>query len=359
VRPLNISILYDACEDDERAKQLEAEGKAPPLICEVLGQVLAPLGHNVKTLKARSAPELTRLLSEDESELVFNVCEGFAGVGHHEQHVAALLELMGKRFTGAGSIGLALAGDKALAKKLLAFHGINTPRFSVIHSGQVDHADDLSFPMFVKPSNADASIGIDQHSVVHNFKELMERIGYIETEFHAPALIEEFIDGREIYVSVLQGERLEALPIVEWDFSKLPPGTARIASAEAKWDENSPVFRDAKEGIARDLPDFVELALKEAALEAFRSLKLRDYGRIDMRLRRRKTPSSEAELAALKTDAARQAAHAGWELFIIEVNPNPHLATDSEFPMAARAAGLAYPETIERILTSALTRELR
>jgi D-alanine-D-alanine ligase len=265
---------------------------------------------------------------------------------------------MGKRFTGAGAIGLSLAGDKALAKKLLGFHGINTPRFSVIQAGQVDHADDLTFPMFVKPSNADASIGIDQRSVVNNFKELMERIGYIQTEFNAPALIEEFIDGREIYVSILQGEKLEALPVVEWDFSKLPPGTARIASAEAKWDENSPIFREAKEVIARDLPDFVTRALQEAGIEAFRSLKLRDYGRIDMRLRRRE-PATDAELVAFKSDAAKQAAREGWEFFVIEVNPNPHLALDSEFPMAGSAAGLSYPALIERILESALARDLR
>jgi D-alanine-D-alanine ligase len=351
--------LYDAIEDDERDKEIAAHGKAAPLMYEVLGQVLAPLGHTVKPIKARSLEELTKLLAADQSDLVFNVCEGFCGVGHHEQHVAALLELMGKRFTGAGSIGLSLAGDKALAKKLPASHGINTPRFSLIQAGQVDHADDLSFPMFVKPSNADASIGIDQGSVVHNFKELMERIGYIHTEFQAPALIEEFIDGREIYVSVLQGEKLEALPIVEWDFSKLPPGTARIASAEAKWDENSPTFRHAKEGIARDLPECVELALKEAALEAFRSLKLRDYGRIDMRLRRRPHGAPALDPSTFRSDAARKAASEGWELFIIEVNPNPHLATDSEFPMAAKAAGWDYPALIERILESALARDLR
>lgn len=358
MRPLDVSVLYDCSEDDERAEQLKAQGKASPLMYEVLADVLAPLGHRVRAISARSVSELTELLSRDESDLVFNVCEGFAGVGHHEQHVAALLELLGKRFTGAGAIGLSLAGDKALAKKLLAFHGIKTPLFSVIQSGAVDHADNLTFPMFVKPSNADASIGIDQRSVVHNFKELMERISYIQTEFKAPALIEEFIDGREIYASILQGEKLEALPLVEWDFSKVPEGTARIASAEAKWDENSVAFRDAKEGIVRDLPDFVELALKEAALEAFRSLKLRDYGRIDMRLRRREPPT-DAELAALKTEAAKQAAREGWEFFIIEVNPNPHLATDSEFPMAGKAAGLAYPALLERILESALNRELR
>lgn len=355
MRQLKIGILYDAIEDDERARQVAEKGEAPPLMYEVLGDVLRPLGHEVRILTARTPGELAEVIGKDDSDLVFNICEGFAGVGHQEQNVAGMLELFGKRFTGAGSIGLSLAGDKALAKKLLAFHGINTPRFSVIQAGEVDHADDLTFPMFVKPSNADASIGIDHRSVVNNFKELMERISYIQTEFKAPAMIEEFIDGREIYVSVVNGEKLDALPIIEWDFSKVPEGTPRIASSEAKWDADSPRFKDAKEGVAKGLPDCVEVALKEAAVEAFRSLKLRDYGRIDMRLRRR-DPKAELDLTAYKTDAARQAAQEGWEFFIIEVNPNPHLATDSEFPMAAQAAGLTYPQIIERILESAMAR---
>jgi D-alanine-D-alanine ligase len=357
VRQLKISIVYDAVEHDDRAAEVASKGKAPPLMCDVLGEVLTGLGHEVSSLPARSAQQLASELAHDGSDLIFNVCEGLAGVGQREQHVAALFELFGKRFTGAGSIGLALAGDKALAKKLLDFHGISTPRFSVIHAGEVDHADDLSFPMFVKPSNADASIGIDHRSVVHNFKELMERISHIHTEFGAPALIEEFIDGREIYVSVLQCEKLEALPIVEWDFSKVPAGTPKIASAEAKWDDQSPRFREAKEVIARDLPPDVETALKEAALDAFRSLKLRDYGRIDMRLRRLPSGHTPPNIETLKGEAAQRAARAGWEFFIIEVNPNPHLALDSEFPLAGKAAGYEYAQLIERILESALGRE--
>jgi D-alanine-D-alanine ligase len=357
VRQLKIGIVYDAIEDEDYAAEVAAKGQAAPLMYTVLGEVLTGLGHEVSTLPARSPLQLATRLEQDASDLLFNVCEGFAGVGNKEQNVAALLELFDKRFTGAGSIGLALAGDKALAKKLLDFHGINTPRFSTIHAGQVDHADDLTFPMFVKPSNADASIGIDHRSVVNNFKELMERISYIHTELNAPALIEEFIDGREIYVSLLQGEKLEALPIVEWDFSKVPDGTPKIASAEAKWDEQSPRFREAKEIIAHDLPPFVETALKEAALDAFRSLKLRDYGRIDMRLRRLPTGQTPNNVHALKSEAAQHAAREGWEFFIIEVNPNPHLALDSEFPMAGKAAGYEYPQLIERILQSALGRE--
>ncbi len=355
MRSQRISILYDAIEEEERAKEIAEKGTSPPLVHSLLSEVLLTLGHEVQSVPAQDPLSLARYLEGDSSDLIFNVCESFQGVGEREQHVAALLELFGKRFTGAGLIGLSLAGDKALAKKLLAFHGIDTPRFSLIQAGEVDHADALTFPMFVKPSNADASIGIDAGSVVHDFKALMERISFIHRELKAPALIEEYIEGRELYVSLLQSERLEALPIIEWDFSSVPAGVPKIASAEAKWDANSENFKHAKEGPAVGLPDHVELAIKEAALEAFRSLKLRDYGRVDMRLRRRAERPAEGELLKIKSEAARAAAEEGWQFFIIEVNPNPHLAQDSEFPMAAKAAGYSYAQAVERILESALS----
>ena len=356
MRSQHITILYDAIEEQEREKEIAEKGSAPPLVHELLTETLVELGHVVRSVGAEAPLALARYLEHDTSDLIFNVCESLRGVGQREQHVAALLELFDKRFTGAGLLGLSLAGDKALAKKLLAFHGINTPRFSLIHAGEVDHADALTFPMIVKPSNADASIGIDSGAVVHDFKELMERISFIHREVKAPALIEEFIEGRELYVSLLQTDKLEALPIIEWDFSSVPDGVPKIASAEAKWDAQSENFKNAKEGPAVGLPEHVEIALKEAAIEAFRSLKLRDYGRVDMRLRRR-TPSAStsAERLDMKSEAARQAAEEGYELFIIEVNPNPHLAQDSEFPMAARTAGYQYTQLIERILESALT----
>jgi D-alanine-D-alanine ligase len=356
-RKLKVTILYDAIEDETKAAAIGRGETYPPLVYDEIGEVLAARGHTVQTIAARSALELASQIEKDDSDIIFNVCESFGGVGQQEQNVAALLELFGKRFTGSGSIGLALAQDKALAKKLLSFHGINTPRFSVMESGQLDHVDDLTFPMFVKPSTADASIGIDHRSIVHNFKELMERISYIQTEFSAPALIEEFIDGREIYVSVLSGKKTEALPIVEWDFSRVPEGTPKIASAEAKWDETSSRYKDAPEVIVNDLPEPVVKALQEAAIDAFRSLKLRDYGRIDMRLRQLK--EGEAGKYAGGEQGEKSRVLEGWEFYLIEVNPNPHLATTSELPLAARAHGLAYPDLIERLLENALARESR
>lgn len=343
-RKLNVTVLYDAVEDEVKATAQARGERFPALAYEEIGAALSALGHTVRPLAAaQSALKLAAQIAEDGSDLIFNVCESFGGVGEKEQNVAALLELFGKRFTGAGSIGLSLAQDKALAKKLFSFHGISTPRFSVIEAGQVDHVDDLTFPMFVKPATSDASIGIDQRSIVHSFKELLERISYVETELSVPALIEEFIDGREIYVSVLGATKPVALPLVEWDFSRVPEGTPKIASAEAKWDDQSPRYKHAKEIIPSNLPEAVVARIESTALDAFRALKLRDYGRIDLRLRQRGDGQSPDD----------------YELFLIEVNPNPHLASDSELPLAARASGLSYPQLIDRIVQSALTRALR
>lgn len=357
-RKLEITILYDAVEDEVKAEAAERGDKVKPLVYEAIAEVLTEAGHTVKTVAATNAVELAAQLESDPSELMFNVCESLGGVPYLEQNVAGMLELFGKRFTGSGSVGLAIAGDKALAKKLLSFHGINTPRFAVMQSGQLDVADDLTFPMFIKPSNADASIGIDHKSIVHNFKELMERISYIETEFQAPALIEEFIDGREIYVGVIGGNKPEALPLVEWDFSNVPEGTPKIASSEAKWDETSERYKDTPEVIVSDLPAAVVEALQQAAVDAFRSLKLRDYGRVDMRVRQRPA-DQEPKTGLTDEEVERERAMEGWEFYLIEVNPNPHLAPEGELAMAAKAHGLEYPQLIERILDNALGRELR
>jgi D-alanine-D-alanine ligase len=354
-RSLEITVLYDAIEDDEQAGRSERGEALSPLVHQVLCETLQRSGHRVRALAAgASALELAAQIEKDRSDLVFNVCESFGGVGQQEQNVAALLELFKRRFTGSGSLGLSLAQDKAIAKKLLSFHGISTPRFSVIEAGQVDHADDLTFPMFVKPSNADASIGIDEHSVVHNFKTLMERISYVQTECGAPALIEEYIEGRELYVGVLGGAKPGALPVLEWDFSRLPKGTPKIASAEAKWDEQSPIFRDAPQVFPDDLPPAVVQELQQTALNAYRALRLRDYGRVDMRLRRRDRARTTLSGATLSSVAGQSE----WEVFLIEVNPNPHLAPNSELPVAAAKHGLDYGALIQSIIDNAMTRPL-
>jgi D-alanine-D-alanine ligase len=374
---LKITILYDAIEDKEKA-EAEEKGEKLSLVYEQVAQVLTKRGHEVHLLAA--GPKIRNLVSQidkDDSDIIFNLCESLGGISQHEQNVASLLELLDKKFTGSGSIGLALAQDKALAKKLFSFHGIKYPKFSVIDEGQVDWSDDLEFPLFIKPLNQDASIGIDDRAIVHNVKELMERISYIQTEFKTPALIEEFIEGREIYVGILGNEKPEALPIIEWDFSRVPDGVPKIASAEAKWDEDSEAYKEAPSIFPEDIPEPVYKKIQETAITAFKALKLRDYGRVDMRLRQVKSSRSHSkgesnsgagngkteERATEKENkksARDRAAHGedieGWEFYIIEVNPNPHLARNSELALAARKHGLTYPDLIEKIIELALAR---
>jgi D-alanine-D-alanine ligase len=349
---MKITILFDATEQDDKI-EAEAEGQKVTLVSEQVKEILVSLGHDVRFLAASSdVRQVAGALTKDDSDLIFNLCESLGGVSQHEQHVAALLEVMGKRFTGAPAIGLTLAQDKSLSKKMFYFHGLPYPKFSAIDAGEVEWSDDLSFPLFVKPSNEDASIGIDSKAVVHNIKELMERISYIHTEFKAPALIEEYIEGREIYVGVLGNE---ALPLLEWDFSKMPDGHPKFASSEAKWDEDS-AYNDAPQIFPTDIPEAVVTRIQEAAVTAFKLLKLRDYGRVDLRIRR-----SENEKKVIKKGASPELnapfiSVEGWEFYIIEANPNPYLDRKAEYAMASRKHGLKYAQLIERIVQLAMDR---
>ena len=279
MRARNITLLYDAIEDEA-----QEEHEDEPVYRQV-ARALTERDHKVTTLAA--TPDLKSLiqaLERDESDVVFNLCESLGGEDRHATRVASLLELLGKRFTGAGSLGLTLAEDKALSKKLFAFHGIRSPRFSVMHEGKVEWSDDLQFPLFVKPSSSDSSVGIDEGSLVNNLKELMERISYIQAELKVPALIEEFIDGRELFVSVIERDGYTALPILEWDFSKCKG--PKFATAEAKWNKASEGYK-APERFPTDIPEAVTRAIQSAAVDACQALRIFDYGRVDMRVRRR------------------------------------------------------------------------
>ncbi|MCI0442304.1 D-alanine--D-alanine ligase [bacterium] len=349
---MKITILFDATEQDDKI-EAEAEGQKVTLVSEQVKEILVSLGHEVRFLAARpDVRQLAAALTKDDSDLIFNLCESLGGVSQHEQHVAALLEAMSKRFTGAPAIGLTLAQDKSLSKKIFYFHGLPYPKFSTMDAGEVEWSDDLSFPLFVKPSNEDASIGIDSKAVVHNIKELMERISYIQTEFKTPALIEEYIEGREIYVGILGNE---ALPLLEWDFSKMPDGHPKFASSEAKWDEDS-AYSEAPQIFPTDIPEAVVNRIQEAAVTAFKVLKLRDYGRVDLRLRRAESAKKITKKGASPELDAPFISVEGWEFYIIEANPNPYLDRKAEYAMASRKHGLKYAQLIERIIQLAMER---
>jgi D-alanine-D-alanine ligase len=278
-------------------------------------------------------------------ELVFNVAESFAGRSALESNVAALLNLLHLRYTGSSPAGLLLAGDKTLTKKILRFHGIQTPEFVTVYRGAVDWAGDIDFPVIVKPPQEDASIGITGRSIVHDLKELFGQIDSLQAEFRQPVLVEEFVEGREFYVGVLGNMEATALPVIEMDFSGLPAGAPQIAGWDAKWGadgsgdgagaEKSAEFRGTKAVFPDDLDDELAERLQRTAVESFGALRLRDYARIDLRV------------------------SADGEIFVIEVNPNCYLERNAEFARAAKRDGMSYEALIARITELALARYAR
>jgi D-alanine-D-alanine ligase len=322
-----------------------ADALEPP-VDPVIEQVATVLrrDHDVTCVSAGSdiAPVVTAL-SRAKPELVFNIAESFAGRSALESGVAGLLDLMHLRHTGSSAAGLLLAGDKSLAKKVLRFHDINTPDFATVYRGAVDWADDIGFPVMVKPVQEDGSIGITSASVVHDLKELFDRIDALQVEFKQPVLVEHFVEGREFYVGVLGNGEPQVLPIMELDFSGLPVGSPRIASWDAKWGadgsgagpgaEASAEFAGTKSVFPTDLPEELVERLRHVAMESFAALRLRDYARIDARV------SSDGSI------------------HVIEVNPNCYLEREAEFARAAQHGGMSYDALITRIVELALARQ--
>jgi len=300
----------------------------PPPVDPVLGQVetaLRGLGHEPRlvTVDAGSVDAVVQSLTADRPDLVFNLAEGYGGKSALESSVAGLL----------------CAGDKTLTKKVLSFHSIKTPQFATVYRGAVDWAGDVSFPLIVKPPQEDASLGITQKSVVRDVRELLHKIGEMQSAFGQPALVEEFVEGREFYVGVLGNVNAKALAVIELDFSGFPADRPKIASWEAKWgdagDAKGAEFEGTKSIFPTDVPDDLLSRMQAVAVESFQALRLRDYARIDLRV----------------TD--------GEEIYVIEVNPNCYLEAGSEFSRAAARDGLEHPALVARIAELALARYAR
>ena len=345
---LKIAILYDVWEDEDgkaaapaeeerkprraRKRPLAKRAKRPKLDREEIFDALAKLGHEPSYLVVDGRDPSLLAVARCNADLVFNLTESYAGDDTKDMHLAAYLELLDKPYTGADPHALYLAQDKSLAKKVFHFHGIRTPIFAVSYKGRTDHAHDIAFPLIVKPLSEDGSIGIEAASVVTSVKELMERIHYVHEEFDSPALIEEYIEGREIYAAILGCEKPEALPLVEMDLSKLPEGTPRIASSEVKWEKDTEAYKRTRSHVVEDLDEKTTTKLQETAVAAYQAVKLRDYGRIDMRL----TPKGQ--------------------VYVLEANPNPWLSSGAEFAMAARKSGRTYTDLMRDIVDLAMAR---
>src|SRR5499427_8843041 len=333
---LKVAVLYEVWGEEPPESEKAAESgrkRKEKEDREEIFDALTKLGHEPSYYVLDGRPQSLHGLAKCGADLVFNLTESYAGDDTKEMNVAAYMDLIGLAYTGAGPHAHFLAQDKATAKKMFAFHGIRTPYFATAYRGNIDHAHDIEFPLIVKPLKEDGSIGIDAESVVKSIKELMERVEYIQNEFDSPALIEEYIEGRELYAAILGSyESTQVLPLVELDFSKLPNGTPKIASYEVKFEKGTEAYRLTKSHLAEDLDEKTSTRLRETAMAAYRAVKLRDYGRIDMRL----TPKGE--------------------VYVIEANPNPWLSSKQEFALAAKASGRSYTQLISEIVDMAMAR---
>ena len=344
---LKIAVLYESASDQTAAplgapvpprEKHKAKRPAPrktkrgpKLAREQVLDALQKLGHQ-PFLYLLEGEESLLGLARCPADLTFNLTESYAGDDSKDVHLAAFLDLLEMRYTGSGPHGLHLGQDKALAKKIIRYHGIRTPSFVVAEDGDFELGEKLSFPVIVKPCSGGGSVGIDAGSVVHRRQEMLERARLIQDELGCPALVEQYIEGREFYVGILGNEPPVALPLVELDLSRLPEGMPRIAGREVKWATETEAYKATRSVIASDLDAQVAARAREAALGSYRALQLRDYARIDLRL----APDGK--------------------LYVLEANPNPWLVVEAEFALAAREAGRSYTDLVGEIVQVALAR---
>jgi D-alanine-D-alanine ligase len=331
---MKILILFDlfrAPRPDETfsARALkEEEGK--PTEADVL-RCLKRLGHEVDTLAVFDNVEaIIDKLKAFTPDVVFNLTESFHAKRSHEPNIPALLDLMKVRYTGAGPDALLLCKDKPLAKKLLAYHHVRVAKFVVSSRRRpMKHLKRFHYPAFVKPIDEESSDGISQASFARDESEALERANFIHDKFQTDALIEEYIEGRELYLSVLGNRRLTVFPSRELFFGD-SADAPKFATSKAKWDDAYRKKWGIKNGSAAPLPEGMTQKLEDVARKVYRVLKIRGLGRIDVRLTK------------------------GGEVIVIEANPNPSLAEEDDFARAAGAAGLDYDALIQKILDAAV-----
>ena len=275
---------------------------------------------------------IRKTIEEWKPHIAFNLLEDFAGISAFDYYVVSFFKMMQLPYTGCNPRGLLLARDKALSKKILAYHRVDVPQFMVFPRGKkLGRLHRLRFPVIVKSLMEEGSIGIAQSSYVENETALRERVALIHEKTDGAAIAEQYIDGRELYVTLLGNTKLETLPIRELVFSEAEPGDPRLATYKVKWDDKYRERRGIEYQFARNLPDGMEPRIERLCKRIYRLLDLTGYGRIDLRL----------------TDDN--------QVYVLEANPNPGIARDEDCTLSAIKSGLSYEEFIQRILQLGLS----
>lgn len=332
--PLRIAVCYnddDGLDRGEAIDRLAARGVVGA--AEAVADACRENGWEPILLPVRGeASDLLDGLARAQADAAFNLVEAVGGDTRLEAACAWLFELSHVPYTGSGPLALAVGLEKPVAKAVMASRGVPVPKGRLLERGDEPLAD-LDPPLIVKPSREDASHGISKDSVVWDAAAARERARYVIRTYDQPALVEEFIDGREFNVSVL-GENGSArlLPLAEIDFDALPPDHPRLMTYEAKWVEESVAYGTTPSMAARPIEAATADRIEEVVLAAYRAVGLRDYGRVDIRLHPTRGP------------------------IVLEVNPNPDLTPDAGVARTASRAGIAYATLIAGIVEAALAR---
>jgi D-alanine-D-alanine ligase len=335
---MKVLVLFDLPRpvhpDETFSMEALREKEDRPTEADVIS-CLQTLGHEVQTLPVfDNVVGLVEKICSSGADVVFNLCESFFNERSHESNIPALLELLNVPYTGAGPDALLLCKNKALAKTILVYHRIRVPRFIVSHRRRpLRRLRRFTFPAFVKPVCEESSDGIAKASFARNEEETLERARFVHEKLGCDALIEEYIEGRELYVSVLGNRKLSIFPPRELFFSDVPEGEPKFATFKAKWDDTYRAKWGIRNGPADPLPNGMEKKLAEFARRVYSLLSIQGAGRLDLRL----TPLGE--------------------LVFIEANPNPSLAQEDDFACSAAAAGVPYDALIQRIIDVARSRQ--
>ncbi len=330
---LNILIAYNEPEDRNRDTLDYLSEAAVKDEADSVYQALLEAGHSPSLLGVSTLQQVVNHIAAVQPDVIFNLCEGFQGKTHFEMFVAGLWELLEIPYTGNSPLTLGLAQDKVLAKRLFEAGTIPTPRFEVYTEPPKQTL--LTFPLIAKPSREDASLGIlHGEAVVNNFEKLNHRVAELISKYHQPILVEEFISGREFNISLLGNKPPRVVAISEISFAELDATTPHITSYEAKWLTEHSLYRKTPAICPASVDHELQSRLEQVALEVYRVLGGRDYGRVDTRV--------DAE----------------GNIFVLEYNPNPDISPEAGFVRALTAAGITYREFVEFLIDEAITRKI-
>ena len=332
---VKVALLYNLLERLERGE--EKDILAEEAIVEEIGAIeeaLFSLGHQCFVMAIREdIHPVVHWLKEIRPDVVFNLCESVYGDACLEPNIPALLDLLRVPYTGSSPLTLGLCLDKGKVKDILASQGILTPRYKIFDH-EVNHLRGNIFPIIVKPLHEDGSLGISRESVIYDDDGLNRQIRYILERYRQPALVEEFIDGRELNVALMETDgKVEVLAISEIDYSEFPEGTPKICGYEAKWVTESIEYQKSKPVCPAPLEWVLQKRLEHIAVKVFKLFGCRDYARVDMRVDR------------------------DGKIYVLEVNPNPDISPQSGMARAIKVQGMAYSEFVKNVLEKALHRK--